>query len=36
MCQLVAATGGVAIIPSTGPALDTDARLAQLPFRPVL
>jgi DNA-binding transcriptional LysR family regulator len=36
VCQLVATTGGVAIIPCTGPALDTDARLALLPFRPVL
>lgn len=35
VCELVAATGGVAIIPCTGPALAADARLALLPFRPV-
>lgn len=36
VCELVAATGGVAIIPCTGPALAADARLALLPFHPVL
>jgi DNA-binding transcriptional LysR family regulator len=36
VCELVAATGGVAVIPCTGPALAADARLALLPFRPVL
>lgn len=36
VCELVAATGGVAIIPCTGPALAADARLALLPLRPCL
>ncbi|MCU0883651.1 MAG: LysR substrate-binding domain-containing protein [Beijerinckiaceae bacterium] len=36
VCELVAATGGVAIIPCPGPALVADMRLVLLPFRPQL
>lgn len=36
VCELVAALGGVAVIPCPGPAIAADARLALLPFRPRL
>ena len=34
VCELVAALGGVAIVPSPGPQLSADARLALVSFRP--
>lgn len=36
VCEMVAALGGVAIVPCHSPALAADGRLALLPFRPLL